>query len=61
MTKYCAITDELSSLEKMLADASQKKQALERSGNKEDDLDSYMKTLKTQVPDKHKRVEWKVN
>lgn len=60
LSKYLSVTSELSSLEKKLAEASQlEKQGLE-DGAEEDDLDSYMQTLKSQVPDKHKRVKWKL-
>lgn len=58
-TKYNGVIEELSSLEEKLGDAERLKQ--EADAEEEDDLDSFMQKLKTQVPDKHKRVTWKVN
>lgn len=60
MTKYKEAVEELSVLEEKLAEAERLKQTSESSGGGDDDLDTYMKKLKSQVPDKHKRVNWKV-
>ncbi|XP_037798611.1 kanadaptin-like [Penaeus monodon] len=57
-TKYNGVIEELSSLEEKLGDAERLKQ--EADAEEEDDLDSFMQKLKTQVPDKHKRVTWKL-
>ncbi|XP_071515189.1 kanadaptin [Panulirus ornatus] len=60
MTKYKEVTKELENLEGKLAEADYLKQASESSRGAEDDLDTYMHKLKSQVPDKHKRVAWKL-
>ncbi|XP_068213643.1 kanadaptin-like [Palaemon carinicauda] len=60
LAKYLSVTSELSSLEKKLAEASQLEKQELGDGAEEDDLDSFMKNLKSQVPDKHKRVNWKL-
>ncbi|XP_069997060.1 kanadaptin isoform X3 [Penaeus vannamei] len=58
LTKYNGVIEELSSLEEKLGEAERLKQ--EADAEEEDDLDSFMQKLKTQVPDKHKRVTWKL-
>ncbi|XP_042880061.1 kanadaptin-like isoform X2 [Penaeus japonicus] len=58
LTKYKEVIEELSSLEEKLAEADRLKQ--EADAEEEEDLDSFMQKLKTQVPDKHKRVMWKL-
>lgn len=65
MRKYRKATEELSDLEGKLAEAEAIKEAskTQRTGRgeaPEDDLESFMSSLKSQVPDKHKRVTWKV-
>lgn len=62
--KYRNATEELADLERKLAEAEAVKEAskAQRGGEGgEDDLDSFMRSLKSQVPDKHKRVTWKVS
>ncbi|XP_050687166.1 kanadaptin-like isoform X1 [Eriocheir sinensis] len=61
--KYRNATEELADLERKLAEAEAIKEAskAQRGGEGgEDDLDSFMHSLKSQVPDKHKRVTWKL-
>lgn len=56
------MTEELTDLEGKLVEAEAIKEAskTQQAGAAEDDLDSFMRSLKSQVPDKHKRVTWKV-
>lgn len=62
MRKYRKATEELADLEQKLAEAEALKEAskAQEAGGVEDDLDSFMHSLKSQAPDKHKRVTWKV-
>lgn len=62
MKKYTQTTEELADLEGKLAEAAAVQEAGKAGKGQapEDDLDSFMHSLKFQVPDKHKRVTWKV-
>ncbi|XP_042227486.1 kanadaptin-like isoform X2 [Homarus americanus] len=60
ITKYKEVLEELVTLEGKLNEADFLKQASESSNGADDDLDSFMHKLKSQVPDKHKRVTWKL-
>lgn len=63
MKKYREVTEELADLEGKLAEAEAIKEAskAQQAGAVEDDLDNFMRSLKSQAPDKHKRVTWKVS
>ena len=61
IAKYEEVVEELSTLEKKLAEAEWMKHEAETRTEEDDDLDSFMRNLKRQVPDKHKRVNWKVS
>ncbi|KAK7085620.1 Kanadaptin [Halocaridina rubra] len=60
ISKYNDVVEELSSLEKKLHEAERLKEVIKGEDGDDDDLDSYMRNLKSQVPDKHKRVNWKL-
>ncbi|KAK8376160.1 hypothetical protein O3P69_008702 [Scylla paramamosain] len=62
MKKYTQATEELVDLEGKLAEAAAVQEASKagRGQAPEDDLDSFMHSLKFQAPDKHKRVTWKL-
>ncbi|CAL4171507.1 unnamed protein product, partial [Meganyctiphanes norvegica] len=58
--KYNKVVEELCDVENKLAEAERLKAMTEKRAEAEDvDVDDYMKKLKSQVPDKHKRVAWK--
>nr|XP_045583117.1 kanadaptin-like isoform X2 [Procambarus clarkii] len=60
ITKYSEVVRELATLEEKLAEADFLKQASKGNSGADDDLDAYLNKLKSQVPDKHKRVTWKL-
>ncbi|MPC12370.1 uncharacterized protein E2C01_005061 [Portunus trituberculatus] len=62
MKKYTKTTEELADLEGKLAEAAAVQEASKAGKGQapEDDLDSFMHSLKFQAPDKHKRVTWKL-
>lgn len=60
ITKYNEVTKELATLEEKLAKADFLKQVSECTSVADDDLDTYLNKLQSEVPDKHKRVTWKL-
>jgi len=59
IAKYNKVIEELCDVENNLAEAERLKAISEKTEVDDDDVEGYMKKLKTQVPDKHKRVAWK--